>query len=140
MIKLLISRCHWLASAGLMVVRFKGRHSGKVFSTPVGFHEIDGNIIVMVSDAANRQWWRNFRTENTIDYCLRGKWQQANAFVLHWDSAEYKDFVEASFNRTTFITKIFSIDYDFSTGLTKQQIESLSSYAQVVRIKLPNNQ
>lgn len=133
-ISLLTSPLHFVASAGLMVIRFRGRKSGKQFTTPVGFHEIDDSIIVMVSEAKSRQWWRNYRSSQPIEFCLRGKWHSGHACVLAPTSEEYTYFVNASFRRASFIAKIFSIDFDPASGLSEAQVRQLSDYAQVVRI------
>ena len=82
MVWLLQSPMHWLASPGLMLIRFTGRKSGREYTTPVGLNRFDDTLIVMVSDAANRQWWRNFRSQNIIDICVKGQWLKGEARVL----------------------------------------------------------
>ena len=51
----LASRFHGRASKELALLTFTGRKSGKRFSTPVGYHRMDGQYVVF-SDSG---WWRN---------------------------------------------------------------------------------
>ena len=136
MVWLLQSPVHWLASPGLMLIRFTGRKSGRQFTTPVGLNAFDNTLIIMVSDAANRQWWRNFRRDNTIDVCVRGKWSSGTACVLGAEEKPYAYWLERCFQRAPFMPKIFGVKYDKKQGLTAQNISTLSDYAVLVKVEL----
>ena len=58
---LLRSPLHWLLSSSVALMRFKGRKSGKVFETPVGFTKFGDEILISLTETRNRQWWRNYR-------------------------------------------------------------------------------
>ncbi len=135
-IALLKSPFHWLLSYGLMAITFTGRNSGKQFTTPVGYHRFDDAIIVMVSAAYRRQWWRNYRELGVIDICLKGQWICTTAEVLAPRSHELKQRAEACFQRARFIPRIFGVDYDAVQGLSETQIDALANYAVIVKIKL----
>jgi hypothetical protein len=59
----------WLAHAPLLgkvfgrrlvVIRYVGRRSGKVFETPVAYSRRDGEIWIGVGWPDKKSWWRNF--------------------------------------------------------------------------------
>jgi hypothetical protein len=62
----------WLANAPLLgkvvgrklvVIRYVGRRSGKVFETPVAYSRRDGGVTIDVSFPDKKSWWRNFLGE-----------------------------------------------------------------------------
>lgn len=136
MVWLLQSPIHWLASPGLMLIRFTGRRSGRQYTTPVGLNRFDGTLIIMVSDAANRQWWRNFRSPNTIDVCVKGQWSMGTARVLQRDEEAYSLWLERCFQRAPFMPRIFGVNYDKRQGLTGENISAMAAYAVLVKVDL----
>ncbi len=133
-ISTLQSPFHWLLSPGLMVIKITGRKTGRQYSIPVGYHDQGDIVIVLVSDAANRKWWRNFQGEGDIEMIIKSKTMTGRAQVLEPGSDEYKLRAEQSFSRNPFISKIFGIKFDKKSGLTPEQLEKLASYAAIVRI------
>ena len=62
----------WLANAPLLgkvvgrklvVIRYVGRRSGKLFETPVAYSRRDGGVTIDVSFPDKKSWWRNFLGE-----------------------------------------------------------------------------
>ncbi len=139
-IRLLRSPFHWLMSPGLTLVTFTGRKSGRQYTTPVGYHRFDDVVVIMVSDADNRQWWRNFRQAAPIELTLRGRSVKGIAEVLTTDSQEFKQRAEACFKRAGFIPRIFGIHFKPAIGLTPEQIQHLGDYARIVRVSLVSAQ
>ena len=68
---LLSSPLHGLLSGSVMLIRFKGRRSGREFVTPVRYirHE---NTIQCFTGRTN-QWWRNMRDGADVVLRLAGK-------------------------------------------------------------------
>src|SRR3712207_6700611 len=64
----------------LLLLRFRGRSSGRWFETPVGYARAGDDItIVTLSD---RQWPRNVRDGADVEVCVAGEWRRARARVL----------------------------------------------------------
>ena len=51
---------HWLLSPGLMLITVTGRRSGRRYTIPVGYQRDESDVIVLVSEARKKQWWRNY--------------------------------------------------------------------------------
>jgi hypothetical protein len=134
-VAVLRSRCHWLASAGLMAITITGRRSGRVYTIPVGYHDLGDVIMVLSSNARQRSWWRNFQEPRSALLRVRGRELQVEGLALAPDSDEYRRRVEACFSRARFIPGIFGIDFDRSRGLSPEQLADLADYAAVVRFE-----
>jgi hypothetical protein len=132
LVALLQSRLHWPLSAGLMAVTVTGRRSGRRYTIPVGHHDVGDAIVVMVSDAAHRQWWRNFHGGAPATLWLHGRAVAAHGVVVPPASSEFGARAEQVFRRARFISGIFGIAFDPAVGLTDGQRQALAAYARIV--------
>ncbi len=133
-VAILASPFHWILSPGLMLLTITGRKTGNRYTIPVGYHELGDVIVVMVSDAANRSWWRNFWRSGPVEIRLRGKLVPARAQVVRSDDGEFRNRAEQVFRRARFIARIFGIRFDPDLGLRPDQVKALAEYAAIVRI------
>ena len=67
------SPLHRLLSAGLMLLTVTGRHSGRRYTIPVGYQQDGNDLVVMVSEARRKQWWRNYYEPGPVALQLRGQ-------------------------------------------------------------------
>lgn len=80
--RLLASRFHRLLSGSTVVVRYRGRRSGKTFTTPVQYARYGSAIVVAVAHPDDKTWWRNFREERDLDVLLAGTWVPMTGLVV----------------------------------------------------------
>jgi hypothetical protein len=52
-----------LVRRGMINIRYVGRRSGKTIQTPVGYKRSGDSIVINVTSADNKTWWRNFLGE-----------------------------------------------------------------------------
>jgi deazaflavin-dependent oxidoreductase (nitroreductase family) len=78
---LLRSRFHGILSKNMMLLSFKGRKSGKVYTFPVGYTR-DGDTVELVS---NHGWWKNLRDHAPVTLWLKGQKRSGIAHVFHGD-------------------------------------------------------
>lgn len=69
------SPVHRPISGSLMLLSFKGRKSGKVYSTPVAYHKVDDGLLVFT----HSPWWRNLEGGAPVRMLLQGKRLQGYA-------------------------------------------------------------
>ena len=131
-VAVLRSPVHWLLGAGLMLVSVTGRRSGRTYTIPVGYHDVGDAVIVLVSDAAHRQWWRNYRTPAGASLRLRGRPVAVDGWAPPPDDPEFGRRVEQAFRRVGFVARIFGIEFDPAVGLTDAQRAAFAAYARVV--------
>jgi deazaflavin-dependent oxidoreductase (nitroreductase family) len=133
---LLRSPAHWLASPGLLLLRVTGRHSGKQYELPVGYQRDGDAVVVLVSEASNKQWWRNFREPRAIGLRLRGRDRTGIARVVDPSEDEFRQRVEATLRRVPGMARVFRVTFDRKRGLTAEQVEGLAAEVAVVHIDL----
>lgn len=133
---ILRSPAHWLLSPGLMLLTFRGRKSGKQFAIPVGYQRDDDVVTVMVSEAREKQWWRNYREAGWVALRLRGRDLAGEAQVVVPGSDEFRQRTERSLRRVPGLSRIFGVEFDRKRGLSAEQVEHLGSAIAVVRIRL----
>lgn len=127
------SRLHCILSSQFMLVRFKGRQSGKEFTTPMAYHRFDDVYIIALAEMASRKWWRNYRTSWPMDVCIKGEWKHGYACLVEANSEESKHWFNAVFNRAAFIPKIFGVIYNKQQGLSHSQLKFLSLKSGLVK-------
>jgi len=133
---MLRSRLHWLLSSGLMLITVTGRKTGRRYTIPVGYHQVDDALVVMVGEAPTKAWWRNYRGGAPIEAQLRGKILRGWGELLLPGSEEFQRRADASFRRSRIIPWLFGVDYDRRTGLTAAQAQELGRHAAIVRITM----
>ena len=72
------SPLHSPISRRLVVLSFQGRKSGKWYSTPVGYTEADGTVLI----TTEAPWWKNLRGGATVRLRLRGQERTGTAQVI----------------------------------------------------------
>jgi hypothetical protein len=133
---------HWLLSPGLMLIDVTGRRSGRRYTIPVGYQldQLDreaGTLITLVSEAAKKQWWRNYLEARPITGRMRGKELRGHAVVVAAESEEFSRRIEASLRRVPGMARVFGVTgYERQRGLTPGQHAYLSRQIAIVRIQL----
>ena len=82
---LLRSPLHGLVSGSLLLVTFTGRRSGREYTTPVGYEQVDGTLYV--TSQTDRVWWKNLRGGADVTVHLRGEARAGHAEVIEDDEA-----------------------------------------------------
>lgn len=130
------SPLHWLASGGLVLLTIRGRRSGREYQIPVGYQRDADDLVVMVSHAHTKQWWRNFREPGEVGLHLRGRPTTGTAVVTDPASDEFRERTEATFRRLPLMGAQFGIRFDRHEGLREDQLAHLRRTCAVVRIAL----
>ena len=133
---LLRSPLHILASGGLVLLTIRGTRSGREYTIPVGYQQDGDDLVVMVSHAHTKQWWRNFREPGPVRVRLRGRSRAAQACVVPPNSREFQQRTEATFRRMPMMGAQFGIRFDKRTGITEEQLAHLGQTCAVVVVEL----
>lgn len=125
---------HHLCSSGLLLLTITGRRTGKRYTIPVGYQPYGDAIVVLVSKAKRKNWWRNFRTPRPIEVLWKGRNYTAVAEVIAPDSAAFAAMTERTFRKLPFLGRQFGIEFDRSKGLTADQVAHLGREAAAVML------
>lgn len=87
---LLRSPVHWLVSDAVLLITYRGRRSGRTYTTPVGYEELDGTLYV--TSQTDRVWWKNLRGGAEVEVRLRGDRRVGHAEVIE-DNEAVADYV-----------------------------------------------
>jgi hypothetical protein len=137
LIALLHSPLHFLASGGLMTLRYRGRKSGRTITIPCGYQRWEDRVDVLVSKAPRKKWWRNFETPGRVELRVRGQRLEGKALIIAADESAFREAFQYTFNRLPFLPPRFDIDdYDRSVGLSDAQLAILEEQARLVSIEL----
>lgn len=134
---LLRSPLHFLASKGLMVVRWSGRKSGTRFAIPVGYQR-DGDIVtVLISKPAEKNWWKNFRTPWPAELLIERRSKTAMGRWIEPGTADFFAPLETTMRRLPWMGSQFGgIKFDPAIGLSEGQRDILCEWAGVIRFEL----
>lgn len=135
-VAVLRSPFHWVMSAGLVLITVTGRRSGRRYTIPVGYQR-DGDVLtVMVSEAARKSWWRNYREPGPVELRLRGRDTRGRAELVRPDSEAFRSLSEKTLRRAPWLGRVFGIAYDRRAGLSEEQLEALGRSIAILRIDL----
>lgn len=71
--RVLRSPFHAILSRELMLITVKGRSTGRTYTFPVGYTEVDDEVLVAVGHADRKRWWRNLVEPAGVTLRIRGK-------------------------------------------------------------------
>jgi hypothetical protein len=128
-------------SERVLLLRITGRRTGRRYAIGVGYADNgDGTLDVLVSDASNRTWWRNFVGGGPVDVVLRGRERSAYAQAHRAPSPEFKIIADRSMTAIVGpggAQRFFAVAAPVAgEGLRQEQLERLTGFAVGVNIVL----
>jgi len=133
---LLRSPLHVLLSSGLMLLTVTGRRTGRRYTIPVGYQRDGDQIVVMVSRARRKSWWRNYAEAAPVELVLKGRELAGRAELVTPGSEEFRQLSAKTLRRMPWLGGQFGIAYDAKAGLTDDQAKQLTDEIAIVRIAL----
>jgi len=130
------SPLHFLLSRGLVLLTVTGRHSGRRYAIPVGYQRDGEDLVVMVSEAKKKQWWRNYYEPAQVAVRMRGVDRTGRAELVAPGSEEFRALAERTLRRVPWMRRVFRVDFDPRTGLRSDQLDFLGEEIAIARIRL----
>ena len=134
---LLNSPFHRLISNNMMLIIYKGRKSGKTYSTPVNYLELvdtEGKYLAAMS-LKGRVWWRNLREGTPVTVLFRGKNLQGVAEVIE-DNQEVADFLSIYLQQFPQMAKYFQITLDENGDPISEEVIPAAKSRVAIKIRL----
>lgn len=137
--RLLRSRWHRAVSGRTVLLGITGRRTGRQYQICVGYSQHDTDTIdILVSDASNRTWWRNFVDGGPVRVVLCGH-EFAGWTVAHRaPSQEFKAVADRAIPRIVGrrgAKRFFALhEFDPAAGLREEDLELLRGFAVAVTI------
>ncbi len=79
---ILQSPLHRMMSSKLVLIRYKGGHTGTEHTLPVQYADTHNGLVVMVAKPETKTWWRNFTTMGQVRVLVAGTWVPMTAHAL----------------------------------------------------------
>ena len=110
---LLRSPLHALVSGNLMLITFKGRVTGRTYTTPVRYIKVGAKIRWFTSRDA--KWWPNLKHDPTVMLRIKGRDLACSARVIDDDPATVRELL------ASYLTRFPGDAVYHDVGLTKDR-------------------
>ena len=132
---LLRSPIHGIASASLCVFSYRGRRSGKAYSTPLSFMR-EGSTVRLLS-SHNTRWWNNFLDGSVdVEIEIARETYRGKATTTVEDSVAFRDGVRAFLTAVPRDARVYGIKLDSGRKPREEDIASAAGHVVLVEIGL----
>jgi deazaflavin-dependent oxidoreductase (nitroreductase family) len=130
---MLRSPLHGILDKGTLVIRYKGRKSGKVYETPVNYVQEDGSLLI--TSYRQRTWWRNLLGSAPVDVILKGKERHGTAEAFTRDE-EVAKYLQAYLSKVPQTAKYFQVNLDKDGQPIQSDVDRAAQERVIVRVQL----
>ncbi len=128
----LLSPLHRLVSKNLLLVTFKGRKSGKMFTAPVGY-TLEGNTVTIFTD---HQWYKNLQNNAPVLLRIQGKSYRGTAHVVENDKGVVEKGLTEFVKRKSGAARAYDIKMDANGNPIPETVVEAARYFKLIEIKL----
>jgi hypothetical protein len=119
----------------LLLLRFRGRTSGRWFTTPVGYVR-RGDVVVIVT-SPTYTWWRNVAAGAEVELRLDGAWRTGWARIVGPDDPAYEETVALQVSgRGPGMLRGFGVTVDDNGRVPPEARAAGAELAHLVRVEL----
>ena len=137
MTALLRSPIHGIASANLCIFSYRGRRTGKSYSTPLSFMR-EGSIVRLLS-SHNTRWWNNFLDGPVdVDIEIRRTTFYGKAQTTVEDSEAFRNGVRTFLTAVPRDARVYGIKLDSNRKPREEDIARAAGHVVLVEIELSN--
>lgn len=132
---LLRSPFHAIASSNLCVFSYRGRRSGRSYSTPLSFMR-EGSTVRLLS-SHNTRWWKNFLGGPAdVEIEIARETFRGRALTTVGDSDAFRDGVRAFLTAVPRDARVYGIKLDSDRKPREEHIASAAGHVVLVEIEL----
>ena len=122
---------HGIFSKSIMLLVFRGRKTGKLYSTPVSYLR-EGGVVTAFTDSP---WQRNLLGGAPVTLYLKGKAVKGFAQVIN-DRSAVTDALTNLLRQVPFNAKYFGVGFDAKGQPIPEQVEQGSQHHVLLKIRL----
>lgn len=115
----------------LMLLEFKGRKSGKLYSLPVGYIR-QGETVTTFTD---RNWWKNLRDRAPVTLYIKGKRLQGTAEAIR-EPIQVAEGLSAMVRQHPRAARPYNIKIDTSGQPEAPSLQEAARHSTMIRIRL----
>ena len=129
---ILRSPFHGMISSRIMIITFRGRRSGKEYSTPVSYYRDDGQVIC----TTNSTWWKNIGDGSEVTLRISGKDVRGQAVAIADDLERKSELLYKLLAAVPSDAAFSGIKLDEDGLPNMAEVEQAAADAVVIRIEL----
>jgi len=127
------SPLHGMLSKNTMLITYSGRKSGKAYTTPVNYIQVEDGLLV--TSYRKRTWWRNLRGGASVTLSLQGKDRQATAEVYE-DDENVTRYLAAYLSKAPQVAKYFNVSLDDKGEPNLADVRRAAGERVIIRVQL----
>jgi deazaflavin-dependent oxidoreductase (nitroreductase family) len=129
---LLRSPLHGSVSKQIMLVTFRGRKSGKLFNTPVGYMR-EGQSVIFFTD---HSWWKNLVNGAPVTLHIQGKKLEGTSQVVFDDKEQIARELQSYIEQRPAAARAYSISLDSNGKADPETVHQAAQRFVLVRVTL----
>jgi len=126
------SPVHGMVSKFTTLITFTGRKSGKTYTTPVSYSQIDNQVYIF----SHANWWKNLRGGAPVTLCLQGQERQGWAEPVAKDKDVIATGLAAHLQMVPSDAKYYSVTFDEGGNPNAAQVERAVQTVVMIRVQL----
>lgn len=132
MVSLLLSPLHGLMSNFILLLSYKGRKSGNMYTLPLGYVR-QGDIVTLLTD---HTWWIHLRDQPSVVLLMQGKAFKGTAEVIHDDRELIAKEILAFVKQNKRAARAYGVQIDASGQPDPASVHQTAQRFTVIRIRL----
>jgi deazaflavin-dependent oxidoreductase (nitroreductase family) len=126
------SPLHGPVSKNILLINFKGRKSGKIYTTPVSYYQNNGQVFIFT----HANWWKNLRGGAPVTLRLRGKDVEGLAEAVADDKDAIAAELSAHLRNSPFDAKFYDVAFDDDGNPKEDQVVKAVQSVVMIRVCL----
>ena len=132
MTALLRSPGHGMLSRNIMVITFKGRVSGRTYSTPVSYIQMDSKVYCFT----HAKWWRNMAEGAQVELLVRGQKLIGQAVAIADDEDRKAAILGQLLAANKMDARIYKVTFDAGGSPNKDEVAAAAEQAVMIEINV----
>ena len=126
------SPVHGMVSNSIMLITFTGRKSGKAYTTPVSFTQLDDQVTIFT----HATWWKNLCSGAPVTLRIRGREFQGLAEVVAEDKQAIAAGLTAHLRKVPGDARYYGVTFDDQGNPRAEEVEQAVQTVVMIRIQL----
>jgi deazaflavin-dependent oxidoreductase (nitroreductase family) len=126
------SPLHGMLSKSILLISFTGRKSGKTYTTPVSYSQVDDQVYIFT----HANWWKNLAHGAPVGLRLQGRELQGLAEPVAEDKPAIAKALAAHLRKVRSDAKFYNVTFDDQNNPRAEEVEKAAQDVVMIRVHL----
>jgi len=126
------SPVHRMVSKTILLITFTGRKSGRTYTTPVSYSQLDDQIYIFT----HANWWKNLCGGAPVTLCIRGREFQGLAEPVAEDKQAVAAGLTAHLRKVGSDAGFYSVTFDDHGNPRAEEVEKAVQTVVMIHVRL----